>query len=89
MDIRENSQLVGRSQWGGEEWRWSRGLQIEKDDTIEHQVQPSTKNELDALWTGICWHGLGTYYLCYKTNAYVSREDRLLVICQRNGEGSN
>jgi hypothetical protein len=31
----------------------------------------------------------GTSYLCYKTSACDSREDRLLVIWQRNGEGSN
>jgi hypothetical protein len=59
MDIRENFQSVVRSQWGGEEWRWSRRLQIEKDDIVEHQVQPWTKDELDALWTSVCCHGLG------------------------------
>ncbi len=37
---------------------WSKRLQIEKDDIAEHQVQPWTKGELDALWISVYWHGL-------------------------------
>jgi hypothetical protein len=62
MDIRESSQSVVGSQWGREEWR-SRRLQIEKDNTVEHQVQPWTEDELDALWTGVHRHGLRNWLL--------------------------
>jgi hypothetical protein len=58
MDIRENFQSVVRSQQGGEEWRLVKEV-IEKDDTVEHQMQPWIEDELDTLWIGVCRHGLG------------------------------
>ncbi len=37
---------------------WEKRLQIENDNIVEHQVQPRTKDELCALWTNVCPHGL-------------------------------